>query len=575
VDLPENSAQRGTEEHATAHWYEIEFQASNQLLSQGPIGVYFPYLYDGASFFLNGQEIDGIPQTTPNTHVKWERPHILSLPSAYEADAYAGGLRVGLNVLTFRIKPSQALASIRLPVITVGSINSLRERYETRLFWTRNAAQFTSVICFAFGIFSLLIWWRRKKDTVYAAFGLALVFWGVRTLTFVIEVLPTQQWAMWRIAYQAATAGMCVSVMVLTYRVLDIRYRRFELFLIAYALIGPLLLLILGSHWDGWVTKIWMAGFMPLVALFFAALFRAMWERRSKPNLSLIFFVGMAGVAAAHDYFILVNAAWLKALLPQWVGERHFIFTYSVIPVLLSMGSILVNRFVDTLTALESTNDTLDRRVTQRENELKDTYQRLVDMESAKRVTEERDRITQDMHDGMGALLFSTLTQVQRGHLPNTEVADALEQCIAEMRLSIDSLSLTDQDAVSLIGDFRYRWESKLSRLGVQSDWALHLADTETGTTLEHVVQTLKIVQEALTNVIKHANASQVAIKIQVDTTEIKAEVSDNGMGLPAKLCDGGRGLANMKKRAKRMGGTFETTAAASGGTHLLLRIPC
>jgi signal transduction histidine kinase len=281
--------------------------------------------------------------------------------------------------------------------------------------------------------------------------------------------------------------------------------------------------------------------------------------------------MGLAGVAATHDYFLLVNASWLNELFPQWVGERHFILTYGVIPVLLG---ILVNRFVDTLTELESNNESLDRRVTQRENELKDTYQRLLNLEADRRVTEERDRITQDMHDGMGALLFSTLAQVQRGHLQHGEIAGALEQCIAEMRLSIDSLSMTDQDAASLIGDFRYRWEPELRRLGLVSEWVLDIPDDDTGHPVEHVVQTLKVVQEALTNVIKHAKANRVQVTISIDATHVSAEVRDNGVGLPAQLRQGARGLANMLKRAQRMGGTFEILPVTPSGTRAVLLIP-
>ncbi len=89
------------------------------------------------------------------------------------------------------------------------------------------------------------------------------------------------------------------------------------------------------------------------------------------------------------------------------------------------------------------------------------------------------------------------------------------------------------------------------------------------------LLQVLRIAQEALTNVLKHAHASQVEVRLGVGAGALVLEVRDDGLGRGAGggPGSGGRGLPNMRARAERLGATLDLRNA-SPGTCVSLRLP-
>lgn len=86
----------------------------------------------------------------------------------------------------------------------------------------------------------------------------------------------------------------------------------------------------------------------------------------------------------------------------------------------------------------------------------------------------------------------------------------------------------------------------------------------------EHV---LAIVNEALSNVIRHAGARHVQIRAHCDATQLQLSIQDDGAGLP-KVLRSGYGLRNMRDRARLLGGTLDVADAARHGTRVQLVMP-
>jgi signal transduction histidine kinase len=88
----------------------------------------------------------------------------------------------------------------------------------------------------------------------------------------------------------------------------------------------------------------------------------------------------------------------------------------------------------------------------------------------------------------------------------------------------------------------------------------------------------LRISQAALTNVIKHAGASEVTISLQFGTGDVTLRITDNGRGFNPESCpgspDGHFGLLGMSERAKRLDGTLQVTSAPGSGTCIEVRLP-
>jgi signal transduction histidine kinase len=176
-----------------------------------------------------------------------------------------------------------------------------------------------------------------------------------------------------------------------------------------------------------------------------------------------------------------------------------------------------------------------------------------------------------DMHDGIGAQLISTIGLAEHGTLSQQEMAAALRECLDDLRLTIDSLEPTDNDLLPALGNFRYRVDPRLRRQGIDLDWRVSDLPKLACLTPRNLLHVLRILQEAFTNVLKHAGASLIRVEtgLHANGRQVFIRVCDNGAGFAGE--HRGRGLANMKQRAERIGGLLQVEPSSRGTTLELL----
>lgn len=191
---------------------------------------------------------------------------------------------------------------------------------------------------------------------------------------------------------------------------------------------------------------------------------------------------------------------------------------------------------------------------------------------------EDRDRIAKDLHDTVIQRLFATamtlMSAIKITRRPEVaarvqRAVDDLDDTIRQIRSSIFALQ-TMPDDTSLRSRVHAAVDAASENLGfapsVRLDGLLDTAvDEETG---EHL---LAVVQEALSNVARHAHATEAVVVIDVGE-ELTLRVEDDGVGIP----EGGRrsGLRNLRERADGLGGSFTARARPGGGTVLVWRVP-
>jgi two-component system NarL family sensor kinase len=83
-----------------------------------------------------------------------------------------------------------------------------------------------------------------------------------------------------------------------------------------------------------------------------------------------------------------------------------------------------------------------------------------------------------------------------------------------------------------------------------------------------------RILQEALANVLKHAEASEVRVLVRFEGTSVQLAVRDDGVGFDKSAVGSGFGLGNMTQRAESLGGTFEIAGAPGQGTTVSVTLP-
>ncbi len=207
---------------------------------------------------------------------------------------------------------------------------------------------------------------------------------------------------------------------------------------------------------------------------------------------------------------------------------------------------------------------------------------RLRDQVQALAILEDRERIAHDLHDTVIQKLFAAGMALQGA-------ARLAEPMVAErIQSTIDDLDLTIRDIRSTI--FALQVETgagpdqglRAKVMSVIAEAAgplgfephLHLAGpidslvpVEVG---EHL---LAVVREALSNAARHAQSSRVDVHLEAGT-EVVLRIEDDGVGCSGSGRVGGRGLGNMAKRAKALGGTFELRAGECAGTVVEWAVP-
>lgn len=547
----------------TASWYRVGFDHAPG--DSQPWGVLFPYLYEGGQVWLNGALLATIQESTAQSHVRWARPHLVSLPPAL--------LRPGDNELLVRVQPAPD-GSLRFPRVRVGPMPELAPLHDAHFFWASVTPQITAVVCLLVSLSVLYIWWRQRGEVMYGLFGLAVALWGIRTLTFVVEVVPTSAWPFWRLLVHSATGGFIVAMTVLAWRLAGIHKPWFERALFGYWLLGPLWMLAQGVAAEPLVNRWWIGGFLPIGATIVAVSVWSLVRRPTLESAALPVTMAIAALAGMHDYLIRWELdppiPWLEA----WFAQRFQLLHLGASLVLLAIGWLLTRRFIGALRSMEDVNQTLEARVADREKELAANYVRLFALERENAAGQERQRIMRDIHDGLGSRLFVSLSRVERGEITSDEIADSLRGCISEMRLALDTLTPCEQDFRSTLGNFLFRWRSQLLACGVQARWDIDVPDEALQLSPHASLQLLRVAQEALTNVVKHAGASIVDVQLRLVDGKLELEVRDNGIGAAGVSPESsGRGLTNMRTRATQLGGNVDVHGG-SGGTRVTVRVP-
>jgi len=548
----------------SALWYRGHFELAPSAPLRQSWAVYLPYLYEGGQVWLNGALVGEVPENDGRVRVKWERPYLF--------DVSGGVLHAGRNELLLRVAASPMRERLRAPLLQIGPSPEVQPVYDQRLFWIRTMPQITALVCMLVAALVLCVWWRRPGELLYGLFGIAAALWGVRTLTFVIERMPAAQWHGWRVAYLGATSGFIVVLAVFSLRLAGLRRPRLERALLAFGALGPLWLLLAGEGSEALVNRVWSAALIPVGLGILGLAGWTVARQRTWASAVLPAAMGLAVLAGLHDYLMAWDDGVLARLWPQWVHQRIFLLHHSANLVLVAMGGLLAARFIHTLSALQELNQTLEARVADRERALAANFERMAALQRDHAAARERQRIMRELHDGLGSRLFTSLSRVERGDMDAPQIAEALRDCIADMRLAIDALMPEDHDLRTALGNFLFRWQAVLEDAGVRPAWTIDVPDGAQGLRPQDVLQLLRIAQEALTNVLKHARATQVRVSLCQHGDALLLAIEDDGRAAPVAT-PSGRGLRNMQARAHQLGGTLDV-ALTPHGARVRLALP-
>ncbi len=213
---------------------------------------------------------------------------------------------------------------------------------------------------------------------------------------------------------------------------------------------------------------------------------------------------------------------------------------------------------------------------------------RLEEMEHIQLLAADRERIGRELHDGIIQNIYAAGLNLEE---VLNRLADSPDHARAQIQIVMGTLDQTIQDIRNYIFNLQDNEEARDLETRLQE--MVH--DLRLDTLLEVDLQILgprcccppqqltaqltQITREALSNIVQHAQASQVQVTLAYEGHQIRLVVADNGLGLePAALettALNGHGIPNMQARARLLGGTLAIRSSPGQGTEVAVTVPC
>lgn len=296
----------------------------------------------------------------------------------------------------------------------------------------------------------------------------------------------------------------------------------------------------------------------------------------------------IAGIILIHAF--LARRQWeygllaVPFLLTAWFGLRDVAVVTGLVPggfllstfarplTFLTLLVLLMYRLAASLNRIDRTNDVLRHRLAEQQAKLSVLHEKEKTLASHSIREQERQRLMHDLHDGLSGHLVSIIALAE-GAPSSGEIERAAREALGDLRLVVHSLDLRDTDLPLALAGFRERLTPQLRRLGVTLTWSMEQLPEVHGVTPGNALSILRILQEAVTNAIKHGPARNIEIKgvAGPDSTAIVTVNNDGQLSSPSS--GQGYGLGNMQRRAKQVGGHV-SLKKSERGAELAINLP-
>jgi signal transduction histidine kinase len=443
---------------------------------------------------------------------------------------------------------------------------------DATFFLRHTLAQITCIFAAMVALIQLGLFLSNRSDTQYGWTFLAVAGYAIVSLAFFMPTMAYPWQLAWKvlqfIGIQAMAMGGCI-YMLNECGVSPTAYTQFAriwsgLFLLLYG--GFLVVtdtLLPTPYLLVWCVGLGVASLYPTWPLSQLLLRYRHWQHA----VFLVTYVAMGG-AALLDTTRLIGSSGLAADIPLLPMVAALWF--------LAVCFFLVNDFTGSLRAQRQHTEQIARELAAQKTELSRLHVLERATQEAVAASVERSRIMQDMHDGLGSQLVSSLVMARAGQLSSEQTYELLRSCIDDLRLAIDT-SHDTQDSLQLaLGNLRFRMQPRLKAAGITLHWETQRLTNPLPLRPQDQLPVLRIIQESLANALKHADPKTITVEASNTDDLLTIRIEDDGHGFDvdaAQVHAKGKGLNSLSKRARVLGGQLQITSSERGSV-VWLKMP-
>ncbi len=560
VTLPDDWGRRWPEFDGVV-WYRLRWsqnQASDEL------ALLIDYWVLAAEVRINGAVLYRDPALVEPLSRSWNVPHFWRLPRTL--------LRIGENEVLVRVSGLSAYQA-GLGGVHLGPGDELRQIHDSGRRLRFDLQILSLAVGSTLALFFLVLWLLRREQAAYGWYSAQQLAW--------IPVAWNQvSHSPWPFAdtyhYQASVAvgtilsGGCWAMFVLRFS--DRRWPRREMMiwsLIAAASLWMFLAPLVAPTQVRGAREILVFASLILYCTFDVALLVFAGRSRRTDQRVLAACTLVALIAGLHDVLLVFRL----------IDGATYYASIALNAILVGTAFVLAWNFVQNLRRIERFNLELQTMVDDARADLTSTLSRQHELELVHARLGERVGLAHDLHDGLGGMLIGNIAAMEQA--PNQQhssrqVLGMLKELRDDLRLIIDTASAQhygEHSLAELLAPLRHRMTRLFEAHDIDVRWQVAGLENVYLST-SRSLDLLRVLQEALTNVLKHAGAQHVSVALERRDDELFLEVSDDGRGLAISADRGhGTGMRSMQARARRLSGTL-SVSTRDKGTLVSLQVP-
>ncbi len=485
----------------------------------------------------------------------WNMPRWWPLPEwALHTDTEAS------NTIWVRVQGMAAFTP-GLGRMQMGTVAQVRQAYAQSLWNQRSTHYITIGMSVAVGCVFLVVWCLMRSEHAFGWYAMMVLCW----VLYLCTMLATESWPLGGVLMHSRINNLAFVLYVLgfclfTWRFGGQRLPRVERALWLLVAVGVVLTLLAPRPV---AEGVWVVFALVFMANCLQFQWHA-WRTRDPQHLLL---------ALCWLVFLVVAVHGLWVVLHGWEEGASWSFITGPIAAIF-MALLLGGRLASSMRRIAHFNEELQVHITQAQHELAEVLAREHAQALAHATLQQRMQIVHDLHDGLGGSLVRSMALVEQARVPlsNERMLSLLKVLRDDLRQVIDhgasTAATTPATPAQWIAPLRHRFTRLFDELEVQVRWQMPPTWQQAPSPLQ-CLGLARLVEEALSNVIKHSRAHSVEVACQQPQPQVlELTVVDDGIGFDQQAVQDanlGIGMRSMAARAMRMGGSLSVTSSAQG----------
>ena len=552
----------------TAAWYRLALseqellslsgeQASGETVSN--LGIYLWRINQTADVWFNGEKIGSGGRIEPRMARHWNSPLYFSIPR---------GLIQADNELLIKHYAPHTWGSME-PIV-VGQESFLKPVYDLRYFIQHDVSMALFVIVLSTSIFTFMVWYFRREESEYFWFSVGSISLSFYILNQFIRYLPIHPDA-WRWLSNVSSDLWAACIFMFALRSLKLDKPLAEKFMYAYVGAG-IPVYFYASFFQVYDINFFFHIFSLFIGIYMFIVCgkHFLSTQKAMPG----FYACLIAVICA----VGIHDVWMQATINIGVLEQttlsfqnHFNLMHFFAPIIfVFIAASLLKQFADSMNATQRLNVELEQRVSDARDELEANYKAIEDVLVQQSAHEERERIYRDLHDDVGSKLLSLYYR-----LDDESDSTLAQSALQDLRDIVSRKALQKSSLQDALQQMRQEAEDRIRDTNINLSWyAETFPDTLILSEQQHA-HLRRMMREVLSNAIIH-NKSASAINVSIFSSEESAifEVSNDGVEHTVSEWQEGRGVSNLRIRARDLGGVFEISDGKPGWIKATWQIP-